>query len=291
MKIIIKNLLNIPFFLFLYFVKLYSKFYRLLITRYEWKDFVEKAIHNEITKFNYENYNFKFYNPNSICNFRIKNFLTKEPETIEWLKSYKGNGILLDIGANIGMYSNFYAKVKNKNVYAFECSPFNLRALTRNIILNNNEKKIIIFPLALSGKNNVSYFNMNSLTEGGALSTLDEINKYKKFKYNFLINSFSLDYLYENRIIKNIPALIKIDVDGTEDLILKGAKKILRDKRCKSVLVEVDSKSTYKFEYIKKIMINSKFKIINDKKNTSLNELKNNKKFKYTYNQIWIKNN
>lgn len=290
MKIIIKSLLKTPFLLLLLFMKLYSNFIKLLISKYEWKDYIENSIHNEITKFNYKKYNFKFYNPNSICNFRIKTFLTKEPETIQWLKSYRGNGLLLDIGANIGIYSNFYAKVKNNNVYAFECSPFNLRALTRNIILNNNQKKIIIYPLALSEKNRVSYFNMNTLTEGGALSTLDD-DKYKKFKYKFLINSFSLDYLYEMKIIKNIPALIKIDVDGIEDLILKGAKKILKDEKCKSVLVEVNSKSTYKFEYIKKIMINSKFQMINDKKNTLLNELKDNKDFKYTYNQIWIKKN
>jgi hypothetical protein len=36
------------------------------------------------------------------------------------------------------------------------------------------------------------------------------------------------------------PTLIKIDVDGTEDLILAGGKKVLEDKGLRSILIEVD---------------------------------------------------
>ena len=36
------------------------------------------------------------------------------------------------------------------------------------------------------------------------------------------------------------PSLIKIDVDGIEHLILRGAKKTLRNETCKSISIEVN---------------------------------------------------
>jgi hypothetical protein len=40
------------------------------------------------------------------------------------------------------------------------------------------------------------------------------------------VDSMSLDSLIENQIIKNKPDLIKIDTEGAEIKILRGAKKI-----------------------------------------------------------------
>jgi len=36
------------------------------------------------------------------------------------------------------------------------------------------------------------------------------------------------------------PTLVKIDVDGIEDLIIEGGEKLLSNKKCQSVLVEVN---------------------------------------------------
>ena len=51
---------------------------------------------------------------------------------------------------------------------------------------------------------------------------------------------FSLDNLFELGFLKDKPNLIKIDVDGIEDLILEGSINTLSSNECISVLVEVN---------------------------------------------------
>ena len=60
-----------------------------------------------------KNFKMKFYTPNELCAFRVKTFYSKEPETIDWINSFKENKIFWDIGANIGLYS-CYAALKKK---------------------------------------------------------------------------------------------------------------------------------------------------------------------------------
>ena len=63
----------------------------------------------------------------------------------------------------------------------------------------------------------------------------------------------NLDYLIEEKFLET-PNCIKIDVDGTEEYILKGAKKTLLDKKLKSILVEINNNndSFLIFDIIKK---------------------------------------
>ena len=60
------------------------------------------------------------FTPNWICRFRANTFSTKEPETLEWLDKSESDGVFFDIGANVGLYSLYYAATKKGKVYAFE---------------------------------------------------------------------------------------------------------------------------------------------------------------------------
>ena len=86
-----------------------------------------------------------FFIPSEITKWRVDTFFIKEPETLEWIDSFdkRDNFIFWDIGANIGLYS-IYNSIKNKNsqTISFEPSTSNLRVLSRNISINNLEKKI-----------------------------------------------------------------------------------------------------------------------------------------------------
>ena len=55
---------------------------------------------------------FFFHSPNSLAKFRSETVLTKEPDTIKWIGTYRRNGDLLDIGANVGVYSIFFCQNK-----------------------------------------------------------------------------------------------------------------------------------------------------------------------------------
>lgn len=293
-KIIIKRIIYFPLDFLINLSLLYSN----LISKFDKKLHFEDKVERRGKKyFNLQlsnNDNLKFYIVNSITKFRAETFFEKEPDTLKWIDNFNGDGNLLDIGANIGIYSNYYAKVKKGQVYAFESSFYNLSLLAENCQLNNNEDKITIFPLPLFHKNKTSFFKINNPIIGGALSSFDvEYGHNGKLIQNYnqyLVPGFSIDFLIENKVINKIPSLVKIDVDGVEDLILMGAKKLLNNDLCKSVLVEVNEDFQQQYENIQKIMTDKKFKLNSTGKKTTLEKLKNNNSFEKTYNQIWIKN-
>src|SRR5437660_7162357 len=69
--------------------------------------------------------------PNTLNWFRSATFSTKEPETLTWIDAIPQRSVLWDVGANIGLYSCYAAKVRDCRVFAFEPSVFNLELLAR----------------------------------------------------------------------------------------------------------------------------------------------------------------
>ena len=155
------------------------------------KDF----LHKDSYKFmKISNQKVQFFVPNSLVNWRVETFYSKEPETLEWIDSFNKNQkfIFWDIGSNIGLYS-IYNAIKNQNskTISFEPSTSNLRVLSRNISLNNLQNKIKIMPLALTNQNNI-FLNMNekNFVEGGALNSFGET-------YNFEGKQFEAEMKYK----------------------------------------------------------------------------------------------
>ena len=62
------------------------------------------------------------------------------------------NSVIIDIGANIGVYSIFACKSKNTKVYAFEPALQNYNLLVENIKLNGLGDRIIPFKAAVGAK-------------------------------------------------------------------------------------------------------------------------------------------
>jgi FkbM family methyltransferase len=221
---------------------------------------------NSVTQILINKRNVRLFNPSHLSKWRVKTFFTKEPETLQWIESFKKDSkiIFWDIGANIGLYS-IYAAINfpKSTIISFEPSTLNLNILSRNISLNNLEKQINIFQIGLTNVNN-KFFMMSETTleEGGALSSfgknynfegkkIDKINKYSIF-------GTKIDYLIFNNILK-IPDYIKIDVDGTEHIILNGAEKTLKKNKIKSILVEINENFLSQKVHVEKILKNSGF--------------------------------
>lgn len=62
------------------------------------------------------------------------------------------NSIIIDIGANIGVYSLFASQSKNTTIYAYEPMPENYNLLKENISLNKLKKNIFPFNLAIGAR-------------------------------------------------------------------------------------------------------------------------------------------
>ena len=198
------------------------------------KELIEEHSYKEIRILNKKA---KFFTPNFISTWLVDNFFILEPETIEWIDNFeKKETIFWDIGASIGLYS-IYAGIKHKKIkiISFEPSTSNLRLLSRNIFINNLNKKITInqFPLT-KNKHQYQNFNESKFLEGlGEHSFGENKDQYgMKFKpsNSYKIYGTSMDYLIDNNILE-IPNYIKIDVDGVEDLILEEGLNILKIKK------------------------------------------------------------
>lgn len=169
----------------------------------------------------------------------------KEPETIEWIHGFfKDGDVYYDIGANVGAYALVAAKgFKGKvRVYAFEPGFPTFKQLCTNIVLNDCQECIVPLQVALSDRTALQVLNYSSLLPGSALHALGAAVDYKGDRFQPMVRqpvlAFSLDDLIKYFDLP-LPAHLKLDVDGTELSILKGAGNTLGHDALKSVLVEV----------------------------------------------------
>ena len=188
----------------------------------------------------------KYYCLGPIPLWRSQTLFIKEPEMIEWIDKMENDEILWDIGANVGLYS-VYAGLKGMKVFAFEPSALNTFLISKNIEVNNLQDNVLLFPVAVSDKNEFGYLNMTSTDLGGALNEFNETDitmvgegAYQAevvFKQGMF--SYSTDELIEKYNFE-IPCYIKIDVDSIEDRIIYSADKTLSNKKVKGVFLELD---------------------------------------------------
>lgn len=148
-------------------------------------------------------------------------------------RSIYGDGVIaLDCGANIGVHTIEWAKHMFNwgNVYSFEAQEKIYYALAGNITLNNCFN-VSAFNVALGEKNSVinipklNYFKSSSF--GGFELEKKENNEFIGQKINYdrttEINMITLNSLNLKRI-----DLIKIDVEGMEEKVLRGSSEILK---------------------------------------------------------------
>lgn len=158
---------------------------------------------------------------------------------------------LIDVGSHKGEFLSFMIKNKNiKNFYAFEPQKGPFSILTKKFLKNKNVK---LFNLALSDKKEKKIFFVGKLTGTSTFEKLNTNSNYLKIK-KFLLDT---KLPYEKKIciqsdkIDNVfskinldRSILKIDVEGHEFNVLKGAKKKI--KSISYLLVENHYLNLYK---------------------------------------------
>ncbi len=185
----------------------------------------------------------------------------KEREFMTQLNlNYNNNAIVMDIGANIGIYtillSHVYPKAK---IIAIEASPTIFEMLKSNCKLNNlvfPGSNVLLINKAISDKGDITteFYEKHSMStmlkefltnlSSTILTNKDQLNKK-------LVRTVTIDNLVETIGVNEI-SLLKIDVEGAEVLALKGAIKTLTHKKIKNMVIEYHSLENY--NYIVKLL-------------------------------------
>lgn len=169
----------------------------------------------------------------------------------------KKSDIIVDVGANIGKYSILACKLNpNAKVFGIEPEKENFEILEKNKKLNNCEN-LELMQIALNNKNQKVKLYKAEVNMGGNSIKKD----FKDFnKENFeIVEGKRFDDVFSDKIQK--VDLLKIDAEGAELEILKGAKKFLEEKRIKNIIIEINNLETKKFleengYFLKNIMYN-----------------------------------
>lgn len=179
-----------------------------------------------------------------IARVRAAGFHSVEPETLEWIDGFADSDTLLDIGANVGVYTLYASFVRNIHVVAVEPSPFSFVELARNILANGLSEKVVAIPAAAAERGFVADMNYASVSlksggSGASFDTaLDNAGGDMGVAAKLQQPGFSIDEIVTWSGVR-FPNHIKIDVIGNQGRILVGAKKTLADPRMKSLMVEM----------------------------------------------------
>ena len=187
----------------------------------------------------------RFYAPTTQLITRAQTLLRKEPDTIAWIDQFDEGDVLWDIGANVGVFGLYAAVRKQCKVLAFEPSAANYYVLSRNIELNHLADRMTAYCIAFADETRAGVLNLASHSLGTSLNQFGELGETSRYWSQSTpavvqgMIGFSIDD-FMHQFNPPFPTHIKIDVDGIESAILRGARRTLSDPRLRSVLVELD---------------------------------------------------
>jgi FkbM family methyltransferase len=176
--------------------------------------------------------------PVVINNFRLKlptKYYRHFPKDYEessfkfFKKNAKQGGVTLDIGAHIGLYSVFFSKLTNGKVYSFEPTPATAAVLRNTIGINKCAENVTVVEAAVSEKPGVATFYSNDVEISTSNSLVDF--KLENFKREgaYDVKVVSVD---DFRLQHNLKiSILKIDAEGVELEVLKGAKETFLQDR------------------------------------------------------------
>lgn len=194
---------------------------------------------------------------------------TYEKGILSLLEKYLKRGdCFIDVGANIGLMTIFAAKQVGQKgkVVAFEAHPETAKILEFNLNLNSiTNVESCIYALGSENAQTVIYDNWQ-VNRGGASLVISEENSV-----SYPIEVKTLDECLDSALI---PKVIKIDVEGFELEVLKGAKNSIQ-KFQPILIIELSSHRDNKYEiselmdYIESFNLYSFYKLKGTKERVS----------------------
>jgi FkbM family methyltransferase len=160
--------------------------------------------------------------------FYVRHAYQKELELcVAWLRQERQEVVVYDVGANSGFFSCQLAQMlanQSVRIYAFEAVPTTFSALVTSVHRLGLQEKVLPFPAAVRdqpGPTQLTYSKRKSLCSQVTPNGLNSrIGENLTHAVGITLNEFLL-------CSGAFPALMKIDVEGSELHVLRGAQKLL----------------------------------------------------------------
>ncbi len=155
-----------------------------------------------------------------------------ERDNFEFIaKSLTNDSVFVDIGAHFGLYSIISAKYFGCHVYSFEPTEYSANIFFENINFNSVNEKVNIIKNAVSSKNcRLSFYIQD--TPGAVSNSLVDYWHSNESKNRITVDAVSIDSYF----IMTKYDFLKIDAEGAEHDILKGATQTIKKYRPKMIL-------------------------------------------------------
>lgn len=146
------------------------------------------------------------------------------------LELSKEGGLFVDVGANIGYFTLLWLSGNSHNkVISVEASPRNQDLLARNIAANSLSERVEIIPKAAGDDAKSVSFDLGPEEQTGWGGVSSGIEGTKSVK---------VEMIRIDEVVTTPIAVMKIDVEGADTLVIKGCEKLLKEKLIGTIFFE-----------------------------------------------------
>ena len=153
--------------------------------------------------------------------------------------------VFVDVGAYMGLYT-VWACRRARRVISIEPNPAALAYLKVNIALNECSN-VTVVPKAISDRRGYAKLKIPEAAEKGFIPMHSSIVWDYKEAFEVEVETDTLDSVLEEVGVDSVD-ILKIDVEGAEGLVVRGAKKTL--KEAKAVLIEIRPENMWVARYL-----------------------------------------
>ena len=201
-----------------------------------------------------------------IANYTLQHSFEKEISKI--LKNQK-KLVIFDVGCYRGVFTKTMLNLVGKRKYKFYLFDIN-KNVKKYIASLLKLRNIYYNEIALSNKNGIANYYYNSFFESAGSSLSSIVKNDAKWNFSrklifkilfqsskdfikYQVSTITLDNFIKKNEIQSIDVL-KIDIEGSEYELLKGAKTTLKNNKVKIILVEIIGKKNLYDKKEKKIL-------------------------------------
>jgi FkbM family methyltransferase len=148
----------------------------------------------------------------------------------------RSTDLFVDIGANVGAYTILASGEIGAETIAVEPVPSTFRNLASNIVINKMQERVKALNIGLSSTDGILRFT-ELLDTVNHVATAEDVNTIE-------VPVSTLDTILGTKCA----VLLKIDVEGFESEVLKGAKNTLANTDLKAIIIELNG-SAERYRY------------------------------------------